>query len=208
MGKSFILKVFCAVFIVIAVSGSAYPKQKNIVKIINVSDGDTVTAAVSGNKRIKIRLYGIDAPEISQEYGEASKNHLKSLLKNKILSYEEINIDSYGRTVATIFADGENINLKMIKDGFAWHYASFYKSAEYAAAQKKAKDGKLGLWKRPSPVPPWEFRREAKQNPVSQPEPYVTVPFDFYICINVYDFDIIARSVKCPRNYISLVGKK
>lgn len=52
-------------------------------KVIKVSDGDTITA-LQGKQQIKIRLFGIDAPELKQLYGKKSKRFLSNLITRKI----------------------------------------------------------------------------------------------------------------------------
>ena len=56
------------------------------IKIIKIYDGDTITALTSQKEKIKIRLYGIDAPELKQPFGKASKRHLIDLISNKSLN--------------------------------------------------------------------------------------------------------------------------
>ena len=51
------------------------------LKIIKIYDGDTITALTSKKEKIKIRLYGIDAPELKQPFGKASKRHLTERFK-------------------------------------------------------------------------------------------------------------------------------
>ena len=41
----------------------------------------------------------------------------------------------------------------------AWHYKFFSKDKVIAAAEKKARANKLGIWSMPNPTPPWDFRR-------------------------------------------------
>lgn len=55
-----------------------------------------------------------------------------------------------------------NVNLQMVKDGMAWHYAYYDNTPSYAEAEKEARAKKLGLWQDPNPVPPYEFRKRAR----------------------------------------------
>ena len=56
-------------------------------KVIRVSDGDTILLQ-SGSQRIKVRMYGIDAPELKQSYGKDSKNYLENRILNKNIKME------------------------------------------------------------------------------------------------------------------------
>jgi len=50
----------------------------------------------------------------------------------------------------------------MVEAGLAWHYVQFSKNKELAAAEKTAKETRLGLWADKEPVPPWEWRKIEK----------------------------------------------
>ena len=131
--------------------------------VIKVADGDTITVLDANKKQHKIRLNFIDAPESKQAFGNKSKKYLDEMVYNKNVSIEFEKRDMYGRVLGFVFLDGKNINLEMVKAGMAWHYEHFAKDAkEYAEAQQKAKEEKLGLWADPNPIPPWDFRKEAK----------------------------------------------
>ena len=103
------------------------------IKHINsIHDGDTVNVTTYNNKKIKIRLFGIDAPELKQPFGEESRLCLEKLIQNQNISYIPRNknksTDKYGRTVAVIFDGDININLEMVKNGCAWNYMHYNKS--------------------------------------------------------------------------------
>ncbi|MHC4322172.1 MAG: thermonuclease family protein [Planctomycetota bacterium] len=61
--------------------------------------------------------------------------------------------------------DGLDINLEMVKRGYAWAYRKYLKrpyTSDYIEAEKRAREKGLGLWKDNNPVPPWEFRRKGR----------------------------------------------
>ena len=62
--------------------------------------------------------------------------------------------DTYGRTLGKVRQGSLDVNLQMVKDGLAWHYKKYSKSAGLSGAEAEAKAGKKGLWVDPSPVPP------------------------------------------------------
>lgn len=133
--------------------------------VVGVSDGDTVKVLDAGKKQHRIRLLGIDAPESNQAFGQKSKQYLSSLIFNKNVSITYKEKDQYGRILGTIFYENENINLKMVQAGLAWHYVYFAKdNKELAEAEAAARKEKLGLWADPNPMPPWDFRYQKKRN--------------------------------------------
>lgn len=132
-----------------------------IGKVIGVSDGDTITILDELDKgRFRIRLFGIDCPEKSQDFGQVAKKHLSSLIFGKIVKVKFREIDRYGRIVGKVSLDGIDINLEMLKAGLAWHYKRYDNTPEYAEVESKAKEKGIGLWKQPNPIPPWNFRRK------------------------------------------------
>ena len=129
---------------------SAVDENKITIKHINsIHDGDTINITTHNNKKVKIRLYGIDAPELKQPFGEQSQLCLEEMIKNQNISYIPRNknksTDKYGRTVAVIFKGNTNINLEMVKKGCAWNYMYYNKSLYTIFAQITAKNKKAGL---------------------------------------------------------------
>ncbi len=152
----------------IVLPGPSQGASKPIEGVVTyVVDGDTVWAKTKGGK-LKIRLYGIDAPETGhgekpgQPFGRQVANALRSKVLGKKVAIEVRDIDSYGRSVAVIRLNGRDINLEMAREGWAWAYRRYLErpyASEYIRAEKEARGKKLGLWKQSNPQPPWEFRR-------------------------------------------------
>ena len=132
-------------------------------KVIKVADGDTITVLKDGEK-VRIRLYGIDAPEKKQEYGIKSLDVLKKMIDGQVVEIDVKDKDQYGRVVGEVYYNGKNVNLYMLETGNAWWYKQYSKgNLEFAAAEEKAKLNKVGLWEDKDPVPPWEFRKKNKK---------------------------------------------
>ena len=101
-------------------------------KITKVYDGDTCTADIDLGFGVwlrgqKIRLYGIDTPEIrgeEREEGLLVKEYLSNLILDKevILETEKDKTGKYGRWLGTIYLDGEDINEKLLREGMATEY--------------------------------------------------------------------------------------
>ena len=125
-------------------------------KVVSIHDGDTITI-LQNKTQIKVRLFGIDAPELKQPYGKKSKQFLANLIAGEVVEVEENGKDRYKRTIGTIYLNGADINAQMVANGYAWAYRKF--SKKYTPQESKAKSQKLGLWQDKEPVPPWEWRR-------------------------------------------------
>lgn len=130
-------------------------------KVVKVSDGDTITVLTQNKESIKVRLYGIDAPETKQDFGKASKQYLSSLIAGRIVEVKSSGQDRYGRVLGTIYLGSTDINAKMVENGYAWAFVKYSKI--YAAQQSKAMKNKAGLWRQKDPQAPWDFRKAKKR---------------------------------------------
>jgi endonuclease YncB( thermonuclease family) len=137
-------------------------------KVINVHDGDTITVLDKDNKKTHIRLQGIDAPELKQEFGSVSQQNLSRLVMGKQVTIVWTKVDKYRRTVGTIMLDGRDINIEQVKAGLAWHFKKYEDEQKpedrvtYAAAEREARAAKLGLWIDPNPTAPGDWRVDVK----------------------------------------------
>lgn len=128
-------------------------------KVISIHDGDTITV-LNGKEQTKVRLFGIDAPELKQPYGKKSKQFLANLIAGEVVEVDENGKDRYKRTIGTIYLNGADINAQMVANGYAWAYRKF--SKKYTAQESKAKSQRLGLWRDKAPTPPREWRKGSK----------------------------------------------
>ena len=140
------------------------------LKVSRVTDGDTIQVR-DGRVEKTIRLVGIDAPEIShkkrepsQAYGQTATKYLAGMVLNKIVEIKQYGQDRYGRTLGVVFLDGKNVNLEMIKAGYAEVYrgppAAGFDSAPYWKAKEGARAVKKGMWAQGEKyVSPQEWRK-------------------------------------------------
>ncbi len=185
-------------------------------KVINVYDGDTITVSPAGRSvsgyhrfgrtniskvmhitnlvtsiKMKIRLYGIDCPELNQPYGKDAKQFLLKLVKNTLLIVaHNKNCDKSKRQISKVIIFSKRISLnvisprtrfkdlskELIKRGLAWVYPKHFTmlaDSRWAGSDKtlqkweklqaEAKKKKIGLWKDKNPIPPWEWRKRKKK---------------------------------------------
>ena len=125
-------------------------------KVIKISDGDTITV-LSGKEQTKVRLYGIDAPEKKQGYGQRSKQFLASLVAGQVVEVEPKGKDRYKRTLGIIHFKGQDINAQMALSGYAWAYVKY--SRIYVDQEKTARENKRGFWRSSNPTPTAEWRK-------------------------------------------------
>jgi Micrococcal nuclease (thermonuclease) homologs len=136
--------------------------------VVAVLDGDTITVLDGQRQERRIRLAGIDAPEKAQDFGQASKQRLSDLVFRKEVEVRYSKLDRYGRVLGVVYLGGEDVNLKQVAVGMAWHYKEYASEQlpedreRYAEAESAAREARIGLWGGPSPVKPSEFRREGR----------------------------------------------
>ena len=144
----------------IAWSAPAYDLSGRVVK---VTDGDTITILDANQTQHKVRLYGIDTPEYKQPYSRAATKILADLVSGEGVGVDVKDTDRYGRTVGVVYRGNINVNLEMVKSGYAWWYKWYAPlSDELREAEQRARAEGLGLWADPNAIPPWEWRRGAR----------------------------------------------
>lgn len=153
-------------------------------KVIDVLDGDTISVVkdneqqessrrfksrnsiskTSKASKQRVRLSGIDAPEITQQFGIESRNNLKYMLNGKQVVIYYKKMDYFERILGVVIADGEDLNLQQIKTGLAFYYKQYeidldpIQATVYQKAETEAKKNKLGIWEIDNFEPPWEYR--------------------------------------------------
>jgi endonuclease YncB( thermonuclease family) len=140
-------------------------QQKKVTgKVVKVVDGDTFDL-LDGKTTYRVRMYGIDAPEKKQDFGNRSKDALGEACKQQPITIVIRNKDRYQRFVADAYdAKGQRINVVMVKQGYAWYYEKFSpKDKELADAQQYAQKHRLGLWQQSKPIAPWDWRQLKKE---------------------------------------------
>lgn len=139
-------------------------------QVIRVSDGDTI-AVRQGQREMKIRFCGIDAPESKQPLGKESKANLQRLV-NEVggkVSVVSIESDRYGRTVAEVFSSKngieKNFNEEQLSSGNAFLYRAYMSKCPnkdvFEKAEVIAESKKLGVWGG-NYQKPWDYRREQR----------------------------------------------
>lgn len=129
-------------------------------RVVGVSDGDTFTCLANGTKQIKVRLNQIDAPEKKQAFGTAAKNALAGYIFGKTVLLKTSGKDKYGRTIAEVYINNNNINKAMVADGYAWAYREYLRDQDYLRIEAQAKSHTVGLWSHPNPTYPSDFRHK------------------------------------------------
>lgn len=128
-------------------------------KVVGVHDGDTFTI-LHESKAEKVRVNGIDCPEMGQPFGMRAKQYASGLIFGRTVTVAVFGRDRYGRTIGdAVLADGRNLSREMVRAGLAWQYREYSKDKEIAALEAEARASKRGLWADARPVAPWDWRK-------------------------------------------------
>lgn len=164
------MRTLLAVGLLIMLACSDASAGRSIEGIVKaVYDGDTLLLATREDSRLKVRLYGIDAPETSkpdipgQAFGDIAKRTLMYKVIGRRVSAEIMDIDQYKRAVAVIRYNNRDINHEMVAEGMAWAYRQYLQgpyASEYIGGENRARSRRIGLWREANPQPPWDFRKD------------------------------------------------
>ncbi len=151
--------------------------HRTLARVHRVSDGDSLEVAM-GREIYRVRLFGIDAPELAQPHGPESADALRRMLGRQTFWLEEQDVDQYGRIVALLYHRDRNrrnsVNLRLVREGYAYAFTR-YGGAElgFHQAEADARRGRRGVW-RDSPrggERPWDYRRNNRRADVRQGSP-------------------------------------
>lgn len=129
-------------------------------ELASIVDGDTLDV-VCGEGHMRVRLWGIDAPEMPQiPWGDRARRALTQLASSGNLSVEVIDHDKYGRVVGRVFSTSQDIGLELARQGLAPVPLKYVRDIHYRQAQRAARSERRGVWGIPGAQQrPWEWRK-------------------------------------------------
>lgn len=149
----------------ITASGKIFQPGQVLVGIcVGVSDGDSMHMELLNGERVRVRLFGIDAPEKDQVLSLPARQKLGYLIYNKSVRVEVVDLDKYGRYVGKVYAGARYVNRYLLKEGLAWHYRHYAADDEVLTeAETRARAAGRGIWASESPCRPRNFRSEHRK---------------------------------------------
>lgn len=133
-------------------------------KVIDVSSGDVITV-FNLNRPVRVKLLGVDAPEMDQAFGDVAKKHLSDLIHGKSVLVEYSGIAADRSVAGRVLLNDIDIGAQMIRDGVAWFdpnnlsHLSATDREVYQQSEQAARSERRGLWQAENPVAPWEFAK-------------------------------------------------
>ena len=131
-------------------------------KVIDVNSGDVITI-VNFNRPVRVKLAGVDAPEVDQAFGDIAKKHLSDLIQDKSVVVEYSGIAADYSVVGRVLLNDADVGAQMIRDGAAWFDPNNLSSLNgkvreiYRQSEQAARGERRGLWQAENPTAPWEF---------------------------------------------------
>jgi len=164
--------IVAAVLPLLPASAHAATPRTLVAKIEHVSDGDTITAVTENQTKLRLRLLGVDAPEIphgkkpGQPFGQEAREHLARLIGGRTIQVETYGPDRFKRILAVAFLGPVNVNVEMVEQGLA----EVYRGApcqvycrDLRVAELRAKRDRVGMWAQgPEYESPRVFRQRLK----------------------------------------------
>jgi len=153
MRAAFVLLLWCVL---------AVPAYAATHRVVAVFDGDTITVMpLAGGERVKVHLYGIDAPALDQPFGDMARSFVQKTVLFKEVDIRPAGTDQSGRMLAVVDIPGVgDLQALLVSAGFAWVNPQVCRDCStWEAMQAQASIGRMGLWAGEAPVPPWEWRK-------------------------------------------------
>ncbi len=132
--------------------------------VVKVIDGDTLEVRYQG-RQLRVRLFGIDAPEWQQEFSHQAKEFARQRVEGQRVELQSKAWDKYGRLVALVHVGGDSLNEELLREGLAWVHIYYCKEPicrKWRQLEKEARMARRGLWKNDNPVPPWKWKQDHK----------------------------------------------
>ncbi len=135
-------------------------------RVLELHDGDTLSLRLDSGEVARLRLWGVDAPELAQAHGRDALAALGRLAgPGTEVTVELVNYDQFGRLVGQLRRRGETepVNRLLVAEGLAWVFGRYCDAEEcrlWQADQNAARQRGLGLWAEAEPQPPWLWRKD------------------------------------------------
>jgi len=128
--------------------------------VTHVTDGDSLwVRPISGGAPLEIRLLGIDAPEICQAFGVASRSALAAHVLHRHVAVNSRARDTYRRVLGRVTVNGEDLGAWLVSHGLAWSDRFRHHPGPYGPQEARARAARLGLWADGTAMQPREFRK-------------------------------------------------
>ena len=111
---------------------------------------------------MRVRIAAIDAPERRQAFGQRARQNLAGLCFRQQARLHTLGHDVYGRTLAHVRCNGQDVAAAQVRAGLAWVYRAG--DHDLQRLERQARESRAGLWSQKRPMPPWDYRRRHQRD--------------------------------------------
>lgn len=153
-----------------------------------VLNGDTFDIALDGRPgTVRVRTFGIDAPERGEPYSNVALRQARVLLFNQRVTITGRDVDRYDRLVASVRAGGQDVGAALMEAGLACHFTRYSHEASLAEAEARARTSGAGFWAPGAPKPRCVTTAATPGGPTTTPRGLVAAgPFHGNVNSRVY----------------------
>lgn len=127
--------------------------------VLRVVDGDSLWVRPSGGAPLRLRVSGVDAPEICQRHGREARDALATRLQGNKVRVTLQHKDTYDRWLARVDGPDGDVGAWLVGQGHAWSMRWHNNPGPYAVQESAARKARRGLFSEPRPESPRDFRR-------------------------------------------------
>ena len=139
---------------------TAATRQAQVGTVTRVVDGDTLWVKTSVSQQpLKVRIQGIDAPEICQPGGDQARDALKARVLGQTVMVTSSAHDDYGRIIGSVHLQGQDMGRWQVAQGHAWVYSYRARRVLYADEFAQAQAGRRGVFSAGQAEEPRLFRK-------------------------------------------------
>lgn len=140
-----------------------------LASVTYVVDGDSIWVRPADGGRVRLRLEGIDAPEICQSFGTQARQAMQAMALGQQVWVTIRAYDVYDRAIAQVVRVRDEVDVaqQMVRDGWAWANRFHGRPSRYGGEESAARAAGRGLFAQPEPEWPGDFRR--RHGPCTQP---------------------------------------
>jgi hypothetical protein len=126
-----------------------------------------------GESPVRVRIFGIDAPERAQPWSARARQAVSALVFRREVRIVVRAVDRYERTVGEVFVAGVCVACELVREGHAWVYRKYTDDPVLLELEAEARTAAAGLWGLPESerVPPWDWRQELRSDSDPRPSP-------------------------------------
>lgn len=133
-----VLVALCALVCVHGVSIAQYPRTFD-ADVLSIADGDTIRVRDDAGAIHRIRFNSVDTPELAQDFGTVARDFIVNKIGNDRVTIEAEGEDQFGRLIAVVKVNGENLNEELLRAGLGWWFYHYSDDTSLALLEAEAK---------------------------------------------------------------------